>query len=350
MPTSNLASQDVTTGSPLSFTDARVFDAELAQAFRKGWTCVAHVSQLQASGDYVTADLFGAPIVVVRGSDGEIRALSNVCLHRAMPIASGAGNTHVLTCPYHLWAYDLDGQLKSMPLVKKDSGIDVSAYRLPCLKTEVWEGFIFATRNRDAAPLGPQLGELTKLVAPYKMAKLKEVGTLPYPCPWNWKVLVENFMEAYHHIGPHRDTLQPSNPALMSSRADGEGPFSVLEMPPVDADHDPLWAMCIYPNMLFALVPNKDQTYLTWYQMTNLCADSFDLTVHVFLDPARAAKEDEAQGAVALTDMVHQEDIPMCDGVWRGLQSPYAVKGPLAPGLEAPLAHFRAWVDAQLAR
>lgn len=346
MPASNLAS----TGSPQSFTDPQVFDAEIDKAFRKGWVCVAHVSQLRAPGDFVTADLFGAPIVVVRGKDDEIRALSNVCLHRAMPIASGTGNTHVLTCPYHLWAYDLDGQLKSMPLVGKDSGIDVSAYRLPCLKTEVWEGFVFATRNRDAEPLAAQLADLTKLVAPFKMAELEEVGALTYASPWNWKVLVENFMEAYHHIGPHRDTLQPANPALLSGRAAGEGPFSVLEMPPVDADHDPLWAMCIYPNMLFALVPNKDRTYLTWYQMTNMRGDHFDLTVHVYLDKARAAKADEAQGAVALTDMVHQEDIPMCDGVWRGLQSPYAIKGPLAPGLEAPLAHFRAWVDAQLAR
>lgn len=345
MSASNLASA----GSPQSFIDPKFFDAEVVHVFRNSWICVGHVSQLREVGDYVTADLFGAPIVVVRGTDGEIRALSNVCLHRAMPIAEGAGNTHVLTCPYHLWAYDLEGGLKSMPLIGKDSGIDVSQYRLPCLRTEIWEGFVFATRDRNAEPLGPQLADLTQLVAPYKMAELVEVGTLEFPSPWNWKVMVENFMEAYHHIGPHRDTLQPANPALKSGRAKGTGPFSVLDMPGVDGEHDALWAMCIYPNMLFALVPNGERTYLTWYQMTNLHHDHFDLTVHVYLDKARAANEDEATGAVALTNMVHLEDIPMCEGVQKGAQSPFAIHGPLAPRLEEPLAHFRAWLDARLA-
>ena len=341
-------SNRVLAGSPQSFTDPDFFDAEIVKIFRKSWICVGHVSQLRNAGDYVTTDLFGAPIIVVRGKDNEIRALSNVCLHRAMPIAQGAGNAHMLTCPYHLWAYDLDGQLKSMPLIEKGSGIDMSAYRLPCLQTELWQGFIFVNRNRHADPLGPQINELTDLIAPYELSKLVHVGALEFASPWNWKVMVENFMEAYHHIGPHRDTLQPALPALKSGRLDQQGPFSVLSMPAVDEDHDPLWAMCLYPNMLFALSPGA-QPYLTWYQMSNLRHDRFDLTVHVFLDAVRAANPDDVKGALELTKAVHLEDIPMCEGVQTGLQSPYAIHGPLAPRLEAPLVHFRAWLDGQLA-
>lgn len=341
-------SNRVAAGHPQSFIDPAFFEREVHEIFHKSWICVAHVSELAGPGDYITADLFGAPIVVVKEDDGEIRALSNVCLHRAMPIAKGSGNTRTLTCPYHLWTYDLDGQLKSTPLVKKDEGIDVGKYRLPCLKTEIWEGFVFVSRLKDAAPLAPQITELTKAVAPYRMDQMVHVGTMAYASPWNWKIMVENFMEAYHHIGPHRETLQPGNPALMSHGIGGEQPFSILDMPGVDEDHSPLWAMCLYPHMLFALVPVEPLPFLTWYQFSKVAHDRFDLSIHIYIDAARAGDRDEAKGAMELADLIHQEDIPVCEGVQVGVQSPFAIHGPLTK-LEVPLRHFRNWIDHQLA-
>lgn len=332
-------------GEPRAFTSPGQFAGEQRSLFSKGWMCVAHTSQLGEPGDYVATDIGGAPIVVVRGKDDEIRALSNVCLHRAMPIAIGCGNTHALTCPYHLWAYDLDGRLKSAPLIAKDA-MDVSAYKLPCLKTEIWEGFVFVSLNKDAAPLDAQLAPLAEFLAPHKIGALQHVGTIDYASPFNWKILVENFMEAYHHIGPHRESLQPGNPGHKSSLLPLEGPFSVLDMPNTD-DTNRFWAMCIYPNMLFAVVPGE-HPFMTWYEMRNMSEGCFDLAVHLFLHPELASDPDEVEGARAFTDIIHREDIPMCEGVWRGVQSPLASIGPLAPTLEAPIEHFRAWYDAQM--
>jgi len=339
------SSNPTSAGSPQSFTDPAYFEQERRKVFHNSWICVAHTSQLQNTGDYVTVDLFGAPIVILRDEAGEIRTLSNVCLHRSMPIATGAGNTHVLTCPYHLWAYGLDGKLKSTPLIKAEEGLDKTHYQLPCLQTEIWQGFVFVNRERELKPLADQVTELAAKLAPYKLDEMVHVGSMEFASPWNWKIMVENFLEAYHHIGPHRNTLQPIYPALQSSRVDQTGPFSVLDMPGID-DHSPLWAICLYPNMLFALDPGNPG-YLTWYQMSNMRHDYFDLTVHVFLDETRAANPEEVKGALEMTNMIHQEDIPMCEGVQRGVQSPFAIHGPLAK-LEAPLTHFRNWIDSQL--
>ena len=78
--------------------------------FKKDWLCVGHVSQVAKIGDYFTLELFGEPLVVVRGPD-RIRVLSRVCLHRWAPVAEGAGNVKLFSCPFHRWAYGLDGQL-----------------------------------------------------------------------------------------------------------------------------------------------------------------------------------------------------------------------------------------------
>ena len=336
----------IASGSPQSFTDPLVLEAELDHVFRPSWICAGHISQLKEAGDFITMNLFGAPIIVLRDEEGEIRALSNVCLHRSMPIATGCGNAQVLTCPYHLWAYGLDGHLKSTPLMRSEE-IDKDLYRLPCLAIEIWQGFIFVNRNSDPEPLTPQLAPLTEFLAPHGMDQMVHVGTLDYPSPWNWKVMVENFMEAYHHIGPHQNSLQTIFPAHQSSQINLTGPFSVLDMPGTD-DRAAFLALCIYPNTLLA-IDTTNPRYLNWFQMSNIEQGHFDLSVHVFLEPGQANDPDTVKASLALTDGIHQEDIVMCEGVQTGVQSPFATMGPLAD-IEAPVAHFRNWVDEQLSR
>jgi phenylpropionate dioxygenase-like ring-hydroxylating dioxygenase large terminal subunit len=131
--------------------------------------CVGRVDQVQTPGDYFTLDLLGDKLVVTRDKEGTIHVLSRVCRHRAAEIVQGIGNAQSFQCPYHCWTYRLDGQLIDAPFMDQAEGFDKTACRLPELRSEIWEGFIFVNFDADAQPLGPQLAPLAKMLANYKL-------------------------------------------------------------------------------------------------------------------------------------------------------------------------------------
>lgn len=114
-------------------------DEELAHIFRKDWFCVGRADALAEPGDYLTCDLAGHPIAVVRDQGGSLRALGNVCLHRMSTLLQGRGNTRAIVCPYHAWTYNLDGALRGAPVSEKldaayaeDRGCTEKVYRGLC--------------------------------------------------------------------------------------------------------------------------------------------------------------------------------------------------------------------------
>jgi phenylpropionate dioxygenase-like ring-hydroxylating dioxygenase large terminal subunit len=228
-------------------------------------------------------------------------------------------------------------------------GFDKQACRLPELRSELWEGWIFVNFDPDAAPLAPQLAPLSKRLAEYDMAEMVSVHTATYDSAFNWKVLTDNFMEAYHHIATHADTLQPLFPAASSHTPDNEGPYSVLYMPTGDeaAAHaeaegiETLVAATVFPLHLFA--PTRDA--MAWYQILPRSFDRF--TLHIYSCFPRAVVEDEAQratveGMQALTRTIHEQDIGACEAVWAGLLSGSFESGRLSL-LEKPIWQFNRW-------
>lgn len=351
--------ENATTLPSGAFTSSDVYASETERIFEREWLCAGRADQISEPGDYFTLDLLDEKLVIVRGSDNEIRVLSRVCRHRAADVVQGAGNTRSFQCPYHSWTYRLDGQLLGAPFMEGAEGFDKESCRLPALRSELWEGWIFVNFDAEAAPLGPQLEPLSKRLANYGMSEMVAVHTATFESPFNWKVLVDNFMEAYHHIAIHGDTLEPSFPARLSSTSDVEGPFSVLRMPGGSKDHesplrslprvgvlDPdqeaqLVAAVVYPFHLFA--PSAES--LTWYQLLPQGHDHF--TLHIFScfprktldDPAR---QEMVDGLKAFVKVIHHQDIEACEAVWAGLQSRSFESGPLSP-LEKSIWQFNQW-------
>jgi len=218
-----------TTLPPAAYTSAAFFDLEVERIFRKEWLVIGHVSQCPAVGDYFTLDLLGEMIVVVRAAD-RIRALSRICLHRWAPLVNGSGNARRFSCPFHKWAYGLDGRLLGAPLMDQVE-FDSQACRLPEYRTEIVDGFIYLNFSGAAAPLAPQLGELTTVLARSRPQDWVVGTTLEYDCPINWKIVVETFMECYHHIAAHPETFERAYPARQTYVEDGRPAWTVGHAP-----------------------------------------------------------------------------------------------------------------------
>jgi phenylpropionate dioxygenase-like ring-hydroxylating dioxygenase large terminal subunit len=348
---------------PAAYTDPSVWDREVDSIFRSDWICVARSSQIPAPGDYVAVELIDQPVLVIRDDDESIHAMSNVCLHRSMPLVSGTGSARWVVCPYHRWSYARDGSLHTAPMMEGAEDFDIDHCRLPPLAVEEWQGFVFVSMRDDPAPLASQLETLAATLEQYGLGDMVIADTVEFDSPWNWKLLVENFMEAYHHIGPHRDTFQQSNPAKDSYVVDNEGgPWSLLHMPGVtDLDESPdlpflsgldrdrradLLAVCVYPTLLFAVTG----TLATWYEMVPRAHDRMTLRIHLLLEPAVAADPDVIAALPEIREgltWIHGEDIPVNEGPWRGLHAPLAAQGRLSP-YEAAIWQFNQYWSARL--
>jgi phenylpropionate dioxygenase-like ring-hydroxylating dioxygenase large terminal subunit len=338
---------DALTLPPALYTDPAVFAQERNAIFRCDWVAVARSEWLAAPNSYFTCDLVGDPILLTRDAAGMLRAFSNVCLHRACPIASGRGSATQLTCPYHRWTYALDGRVNGAPLMERARAFDRSALRLAPLAIEEWLGWVFVNADVDAAPLAPRLTALHDLIAPFGVEQMRLCKTLRFDSRWNWKVMVENFMESYHHMGAHPATLNATFPAAGTHWVDLPGDFALLENPPKDASAAPFWVMCVFPSMLFALTRGDTPTGF-WYQMDLHGHDHFTLDIHLLAPPALAEDADFVAGYADIANAIHLEDIPMCEGVWKGLNSAYARIGRLSH-LEAANWRFHRYLAERLA-
>ena len=189
------------------YTSEEFVEAELKHVFSKDWYCVGRADALSKTGDYVTAELAGQPIVVLRDADHQLRAMSNVCLHRMSTLLQGRGNAKTIVCPYHAWTYNLDGKLRGAPAMSQNDAFCKDHYRLPQVRCEEWLGWVFVCLDPEAEPVSVQLAEVADMIAAYDMTNYSESFYEEHVWDTNWKVLAENFMESYHLPVCHAGTI-----------------------------------------------------------------------------------------------------------------------------------------------
>ena len=189
------------------YTSEDFVEAELKHVFSKDWYCVGRADALSKTGDYVTAELAGQPIAVLRDADHQLRAMSNVCLHRMSTLLQGRGNAKTIVCPYHAWTYNLDGKLRGAPAMSQNDAFCKDHYRLPQVRCEEWLGWVFVCLDPGAEPVSVQLAEVADMIAAYDMTNYSESFYEEHVWDTNWKVLAENFMESYHLPVCHAGTI-----------------------------------------------------------------------------------------------------------------------------------------------
>jgi len=352
-----------------AYVDEDFFCFEKETIFEAGWLCVAHVSQLKQPGSFVAIDLLEEPLLVIRGTDGGIRVLSRVCAHRAMDIMPEGfeyprtGDAKLLLCPYHHWTYELDGRLKGCPQMQRAENFDKAEWRLAEFRSEVWQGFVFVNLDGNATPLADEFADFAKLIAPWRAAEMEVVIAFDWECNFNWKVMIENWLESYHHLGSHNATLNPIMPAQMTWTEPEHPHFIHCHLPYTNTLRTEILEASSHPKELapgflpiaglsdsertewnvyvglpcFMLLTAPDR--VIWYRLQPVSAGRCKLVTMTLVSKENLAAPDLARTLEREAEMLrnfHSEDMVVNTAVQRGLQSRKAVRGRLSH-LEEPV-------------
>jgi len=309
------------------YTDERIAELERQAVFGGTWQVVARADQLQQPGQFVTAELAGEPLLVVRGADKELRAFYNVCRHHAAAVATEAqGTASILRCPYHGWSYGLDGSLKGAPEFEGVCGFDRAQNGLVSVRAETWEQFVFVNLDANAGLLKDFLGGLVKRVTPLDLGALHFFERRSYRLNCNWKVFVDNYLDGGYHV-PHLHKALNSVLEYKQYTIENEDRHCLQSSPMICFSVDAATAATRtgeraryfwqYPNFMINLYEGYMDTNLVLPDGVDRCKVIFDF---YFDDVSESASERNRQ-SIAVGERVNDEDVEICESVQRGLHS-----------------------------
>ncbi len=340
----DLASQPLASARALParfYTDTASDALDRRAVFAHGWQWVAHRSALAAPGDHVVSDIAGVPLLIVRGEDEVVRALHNVCRHRAGPLATCDGTgARRLRCQYHGWSYALDGQLLSATEMDAAEDFDVSAVRLPQAQVAEWHGFIFANLDPQAPPLAQVLEGIDARVGERGLERYRLYKHVAYDIDCNWKVYIDNYLEGYHvpHIHPELNALLDYRSYIVET-----APWHSLQYSPLESGDElygkgeALYYM-VWPNTLLNILPDRLQVNRVLPVDAQRCRVEFDYFYPPHIDADELARRHQRDHE--FSDLVQRQDVDMCEMVQRNLASGSYHAGRLNPKREDAVHHF----------
>ncbi len=314
------------------------FELERQQIFAASWQMVAHHAELAEAGDHLLVNVAGTPVVLLRATDGVLRAFPNVCRHRAGPLVlcsgKGLGN---LRCKYHGWLYNLEGQLVAAPEMQEARDFRIGDVRLPQLQVREWQGLVFVALADDVPAFERVYAGITERIAPVELATMQFVRRDSWDIACNWKVYVDNYLEGYH--------VPLIHPAL--SKVVDYRNYEVELSEWYSLQHSPLqgsgdvygdgqaFYYFIFPNVMLNVMPGRLATNRVLPLGPGRCRVEFEWF---------CAPTDEACARIErdreFTNAIQAEDVDICERVQLGLASGHYRAGRLCPKREAGVWHF----------
>ena len=340
-----------------AYTDDKWFNIDQKEIIAKSWQWVCHVEKLREAGSYTTIDVAGHPIAIVRNKDGELNAFYNVCKHRAHALLSGDGRTAVITCPYHAWAYNLDGHLVKAPHTEHLENFSTKEICLDSVQVEEFCGFIYVNLDPNAKSLATQSGALKDEINHWApdIDKLTFGHRLTYDIKSNWKTVIDNFLECYHCPTAHKDfctliemdTYKVTTHGIWSSHMAEAGNTENTAYDVSDASvkiHAVWW---LWPNTCIMRYPGRSSIIIM-----NVIPAGPDRTLETydFYFETSEPNEAEKEAIRYLDEVLQSEDIALCESVQRGMSTPAFSQGrivsdPSGSGLsEHAVHHFHGLV------
>ena len=307
------------------YRDPRIEALERERVFGNSWQLVARGGQLERPGDFVTTDVAGEPLLVLRDDGGDLRAFVNVCRHRAACVVTEPrGNARKLRCRYHGWTYDLRGRLRGLPEFEGVEDFPREEQGLVPVHVDRWGPLVFIHLG-DAPP--PLLDWLAPL--PVEMGQLEGLRFLErreYMLACNWKVFVDNYLDGGYHV----NSVHPALGSVLQYSEYRTETFECtsLQSSPLRSGDDTTasatrkgdraryaWA---FPNVMVNLYAGVMDTNVVLPLGTDRCRVVIDF---YFSDLGSDRSRELARQSVELGHRIQLEDVGICEDVQKGLGS-----------------------------
>ena len=355
---------DVAGGSGLpnlAYISAEWHDLERRHLMFPLWMLAGFESQIPDIGDALPVTVAGCPIVLLRQHDGGIRAFHNVCRHRgAVIVTEPCRGLAALTCPYHAWAYGLDGTIRTRPhfhgggqhdVTKKNNG----RANLVEVRCDTWRGVLFVNIDGNAPSLADHMAPIDNHLDGWAPQPLAYGGSLTYDIAANWKHVHENFVDVYHKFAIHPELcafapLENSNP--MVPIADHILKTWHLIAEPHEGRGKGLPFLPGLPDVLhregrmFTMIPTCDinlwPDHIAFLVAEPTGPGTARETIHIlFSEEAMSGQFDDARQKVMDTwDALNRQDIAPLESMQRGRASPGFDGGSLSPFWDSGTQYF----------
>ena len=327
---------------PGLYTSPGSFVREREAIFQRAWQLLGPASRVAAAGQYVAAELAGTKVVAVRGRDGTLRAFRNVCRHRgARLLEEGDGRCKIIRCPYHNWAYDLDGTLKQAPWFGEEPGFQLTDWPLEPVSVEQWRGLLFVAVAPDQ-PLLDQLGDTIPELADEPIETFAHYRSERLVFDANWKVYTDNFVEGYHIPGIHPAFFK----AIDFEHFETTALDNLVRMtaPPREGlFYRGKW-LWMWPNWTLSLFSGGMNTS----RINPLAHDRTELIYDFYFADLSEATKDKRDDTIARNLDVVREDFGICIETHKNYASGGYRPGPLSPRHEQGVAWFQARIAKAL--
>jgi phenylpropionate dioxygenase-like ring-hydroxylating dioxygenase large terminal subunit len=192
------------------YTDKRFFELEKQHLWRKSWLLASHIDEIPEPGCFILWEQAGQPVVIVHSETGAINAFYNTCSHRGAPVVTESSGRKVrLTCKYHGWSYDHEGELRSIRDPEDFKDLDFSHRSLSKVRCEQFGNLIFVNFDDDAPSLHDYLGPIADEWREFQFDKCRLAARHTFDLDCNWKIAMEANTEVYHVKTIHPSTVAP---------------------------------------------------------------------------------------------------------------------------------------------
>lgn len=348
-----------------AYVDPAFLERERTGVWWAEWVAVGRVEQLVEAGDFLSVDLAGERIIVVRDRSGDLGAHVDVCRHRGARLTTadqrvdpvtcdGPGPSGrfrgVIRCMYHSWCYELDGRVRNAPFLGEADDFDPAAFGLHAVAVDTWGGWIFLNLSADRVAAGHtlarQLGAIPDRIKRYPLADLRSARRIVYDVAANWKVIVENYNECYHCAGVHPELCRIVPAFRDHGGADldwdagvpqAEGTFtftlsgtsSRAPFPGLDEDERVRHkGELVYPNLMVSLSADHAAAFTL---LPKGPARTLVVVDFLFHPDEMARPGFDPSDAVDFWDLVNRQDWAVCESVQDGMTSRRFTFGWYAP-------------------
>ena len=356
------------------YVDADMAEMEQQKVFARHWAALTAAKNLPQAGCVMPITFFGMPLLVTRTKSGEIKVFENVCRHRGMILVDEAKQLNgPITCPYHAWAYDLDGRLHATPHIggsgiHEHESVDKECLSLNEIRSHVWMDVVFINLDGKAESFEDTHRDIIARWAEFDKPIYHGGAESSFSLSLNsnWKLAVENYCESYHlpfvHPGLNsysrlEDHYNIEGPGAFAGQGtlvyapslDKEGGKAFPNFKGLSAKWDTAAEyLALFPNVLFGV--HRDHVYNIILKPDAMNRTSEWVEIY-YTDPSALGDEyaPMRQKNSAMWKDIFIEDIGVVEGMYKGRSAPGYDGGKFSPVMDGPTHYFHKWIAEQLA-